>query len=158
MREQDGWPHVWAIVDDKKVEPIEIIAWGTGWEVPDELMKCGYLGTESDEWGYVWHYFWDKIESASATTYTDNTTYATTAVNSMPLTVSGKSLTTNSITSYDLETVENINDYQVYSAIKDWDKANLSIDVDATKATNGIHSITEALDALCGTVNYKGCY
>ena len=119
-------------------------------------MNCGYLGTESDEWGYVWHYFWDKVESVSATTYVDDTDYATTAtVTTIPLTVSGKSLTTNSIIGYDLATVDNINDYQVYSSIGDWTKADLSMNIDATKATNGINSITEALDALCGTVNYN---
>jgi hypothetical protein len=142
---------VWAIVDDERVEPVEIIAWGTGWEVPDELMNCGYLGTESDEWGYVWHYFWDKVESASATAYVDDTIYTTTTA----LAASGNSSTAKSITSYDLATIENINDYQVYSSVKDWDKADLSINIDATKATDGINSIAEALDALCGTVNYN---
>ena len=148
---------MWAIVDDERVEPVEIIAWGTGWEVPDELMNCGYLGTESDEWGYVWHYFWDKVESVSATTYVDDTGYATTAtVNTIPITISGKSLTTsNPIISYDLATVDNINDYQVYSSIGDWAKADLSMNIDATKATNGINSIAEALDTLCGTVKYN---
>jgi hypothetical protein len=29
------------------------------------------------------------------------------------------------------------------------------MNIDATKATNGINSIAEALDALCGTVNYN---
>ena len=120
-------------------------------------MNCGYLGTESDEWGYVWHYFWDKVESVSATTQVDDTGYATTAiVNTIPITISGKSLTTsNPIISYDLATVDNINDYQVYSSIGDWAKADLSMNIDATKATNGINSIAEALDTLCGTVKYN---
>ena len=71
------------------------------------------------------------------------------------MTVSGKSLTTNSIVGYDLATIDNINDYQVYSSIGDWAKADLSMNIDATKATNGINSIAEALDSLCGTVNYS---
>ena len=119
-------------------------------------MNCDYLGTESDEWGYVWHYFWDKVESVSATTYVDDTDYTTTAiVTTIPLTASGNLSTSKSITSYDLATVDNINDYQVYSSIGDWAKADLSMNIDATKATNGINSIAEALDALCGTVNYN---
>ena len=156
MRAQDDWPHVWAIVETDVVEPVEIIAWGTGWDVPQELMECNYLGTESDCYGYVWHYFWKKVESVSATTYVDDTDCATAAtVTTIPLTVSGNSLMPNSITSYDLATVDNINDYQVYSSIGDWAKADLSMNIDATKATNGINSIAEALDALCGTVNYN---
>lgn len=120
-------------------------------------MKCGYLGTESDEWGYVWHYFWDKVESVSATTQVDDIIYTTTATaNTIPITISGKPLTTsNPIISYDLATVDNINDYQVYSSIGDWAKADLSMNIDATKATNGINSIVEALDTLCGTVKYN---
>jgi hypothetical protein len=61
VRAQDNWPHVWAIVETDVVEPVEIIAWGTGWDVPQELMECNYLGTESDYYGYVWHYFWKKV-------------------------------------------------------------------------------------------------
>jgi hypothetical protein len=61
VRAQDNWPHVWAIVETDVVEPVEIIAWGTGWDVPQELMECNYLGTESDCYGYVWHYFWKKV-------------------------------------------------------------------------------------------------
>ena len=71
VRTQDNWPHVWAIVETDVVEPVEIIAWGTGWDVPQELMECNYLGTESDCYGYVWHYFWKKVQNSSKT-YTDD--------------------------------------------------------------------------------------
>ena len=67
VRAQDNWPHVWAIVETDVVEPVEIIAWGTGWDVPQELMECNYLGTESDCYGYVWHYFWKKVQNSSKT-------------------------------------------------------------------------------------------
>ena len=52
----------------------EIIAWGTGWEFPDELNHCRYMGTAQDGAGYVWHYFmqeksksWSPAETAIAT-------------------------------------------------------------------------------------------
>lgn len=58
IHEQNGWPHIWAIVDtDGSHESREIVAWGTGWMVPDELMFMSYLGTCEDGAGYVWHYF-----------------------------------------------------------------------------------------------------
>lgn len=58
IHEQNGWPHIWAIVDTEGAdEAREIVAWGTGWAVPDELMYMSYLGTCEDGAGYVWHYF-----------------------------------------------------------------------------------------------------
>ena len=58
IQEQDGWPMIWAVVDDTRYESeYEIIAWGTGWEFPDELNHCRYMGTAQDGAGYVWHYF-----------------------------------------------------------------------------------------------------
>ena len=36
----------------------EIVAWGTGWDLPDEVwIDCDYIGTCEDSYGYVWHYF-----------------------------------------------------------------------------------------------------
>ena len=57
VQEQNGIPMLWAIVDTDidDVEPIEIIAVGTGWELPSGVDK--YLGTAQDEFGFVWHYF-----------------------------------------------------------------------------------------------------
>lgn len=58
VQEQDGWPMIWAVVDDVGHESeYEIVAWGTGWEFPDELNHCQYMGTVQDGAGYVWHYF-----------------------------------------------------------------------------------------------------
>ena len=57
VQTQDGVPMLWAVVDpEQQVEnPIEIIAIGTGWELPSGVDK--YLGTAQDEFGFVWHYF-----------------------------------------------------------------------------------------------------
>jgi hypothetical protein len=68
---QDGIPTAWAVVDvdmPKGQRISEIVAWGTGWELPDEVwMDCEYIGTCEDGYGYVWHYFADS-GSLSATT------------------------------------------------------------------------------------------
>ena len=58
VQEQDGWPVIWAIVDDTGYE---IVAWGTGWEFPDDLIKCDYLGTVQDGAGAIWHYFMKQV-------------------------------------------------------------------------------------------------
>ena len=57
IQEQNGKPMMWAIVDpdNDAVEPLEIIAIGTGWELPTGLDE--YLGTTQDKYGFVWHYF-----------------------------------------------------------------------------------------------------
>ena len=57
IQEQNGIPMMWAIVDsdNEVVEPLEIVAIGTGWELPTGLED--YLGTAQDEYGFVWHYF-----------------------------------------------------------------------------------------------------
>ena len=62
IQEQNGIPVMWAIVDpdNEAVEPLEIVAIGTGWELPTELED--YLGTAQDEYGYVWHYFALKLK------------------------------------------------------------------------------------------------
>jgi hypothetical protein len=75
IQEQDGWPMIWAVVDDAGYESeYEIVAWGTGWEFLDELNHCKYMGTAQDGYGYVWHYFmqeksksWSPAETGIAT-------------------------------------------------------------------------------------------
>ena len=75
IQEQCGWPMIWAVVDDEGYESeYEIIAWGTGWDFPDELSHCRYMGTAQDLAGYVWHYFmreksksWSPAETGIAT-------------------------------------------------------------------------------------------
>lgn len=55
---QDGQPTLWAVVDTDKVQETEIVAWGTGWPLPDDVYyETKYLGTAEDGYGYVWHYF-----------------------------------------------------------------------------------------------------
>lgn len=62
IQEQNGIPVMWAIVDpdNEAVEPLEITAIGTGWELPTGLDD--YLGTAQDEFGFVWHYFSLKLK------------------------------------------------------------------------------------------------
>jgi hypothetical protein len=75
IQKQDGWPMIWAVVDDAGYESeYEIVAWGTGWDFPDELNHCRYMGTAQDGAGYVWHYFmqeksksWSPAEAGIAT-------------------------------------------------------------------------------------------
>ena len=72
VQEQHGWPHIWAIVDDSLDGPAwTIIAWGTGWDVPEELMTATYLGTAQDGAGYVWHYFGEVAAPSYATATTE---------------------------------------------------------------------------------------
>ena len=61
IQEQNGIPVMWAIVDpdNEKIEPLEIVAIGTGWELPTGLDD--YLGTVQDGCGFVWHYFSLKL-------------------------------------------------------------------------------------------------
>ena len=62
IQEQNGIPVMWAIVDpdDEVIEPLKIIAIGTGWELPTGLED--YLGTAQDKYGFIWHYFTIKLE------------------------------------------------------------------------------------------------
>ena len=57
---QDGVPTLWAIVDPDRPRDgyMEIVAWGTGWPLPDDVyQECDYWGTCEDGYGYIWHYF-----------------------------------------------------------------------------------------------------
>ena len=54
----------------------EIVAWGTGWELPDEVwMDCEYIGTCEDRYGYVWHYFVDHADSDLLSATTSDSAY-----------------------------------------------------------------------------------
>lgn len=71
IKEQDGWPHIWAVVDDcGPARSYGFIAWGTGWDYPEELNDCEYMGTAIDGMGYVWHYFMEDNTYSSLTTTT----------------------------------------------------------------------------------------
>ena len=71
---QDGVPTAGAVVDvdmPKGKRTWLVVAWGTGWELPDEVwIDCDYIGTCEDDYGYVWHYFAEFADSdlLSATT------------------------------------------------------------------------------------------
>lgn len=54
---QNGVPMLWALVDIEQVGRTEVVAWGTGWDIADDLAGYDYVGTAQDERGYVWHYF-----------------------------------------------------------------------------------------------------
>ena len=51
-------PCVWYEVDDdvKEIE-IQIIAIGTGWDLPKNIKYWDYIGTVQDGFGFVWHYY-----------------------------------------------------------------------------------------------------
>ena len=69
IQEQNGIPMMWAIVDpdNEAVEPLEITAIGTGWELPSGADE--YLGTAQDEFGFVWHYFSLKLKELEEQSY-----------------------------------------------------------------------------------------
>ena len=57
---QDDLPTAWGVVDldGNAKRSWDIVAWGTGWDLPDEVwLDCDYIGTCEDRYGYVWHYF-----------------------------------------------------------------------------------------------------
>ena len=77
IKTQNGLPHIWAVIDTEgRTKSYEFIAWGTGWDVPDELLDCEYMGTAIDDYGYVWHYFMDErnneAELATSKNYTNS--------------------------------------------------------------------------------------
>ena len=86
---------IWAVVDDAGYESeYEIVAWGTGWDFPDELNRCRYMGTAQDMGGYVWHYFmleksksWCPADSAIATAPVEGIDYWNGLLTTTPATV-----------------------------------------------------------------------
>ena len=77
---QDEIPTAWAVVDvdmPKGQRTSQIVAWGTGWELPDEIwMDCEYIGTCEDRYGYVWHYFVESADSGLLSATTSDSAYA----------------------------------------------------------------------------------
>lgn len=70
---QDGWPMLWAVVDTDKVQETEVVAWGTGWPLPDDVyFETDYWGTAADGAGYVWHYF---AATRSSDRWTEDATF-----------------------------------------------------------------------------------
>ncbi len=68
---------LWAVVDTDKYQETEVVAWGTGWPLPDDVYyETDYWGTAEDGAGYVWHYFAaarssDAYALSTAKDYTD---------------------------------------------------------------------------------------
>lgn len=68
---------LWAVVDTDKYQETEVVAWGTGWPLPDDVYyETDYWGTAEDGAGYIWHYFAatrssDRWTEDSAKAYTD---------------------------------------------------------------------------------------
>ena len=77
---QDEIPTAWAVVDVDKPKgqrTSQIVAWGTGWELPDEVwIDCKYIGTCEDRYGYIWHYFVESADSGSLSATTSDSAYA----------------------------------------------------------------------------------
>lgn len=70
---QDGRPTLWAVVDTDKVQETEVVAWGTGWPLPDDVyFETDYWGTAEDGAGYVWHYF---AATRSSDRWTEDATF-----------------------------------------------------------------------------------
>ena len=103
IQEQDGWPMIWAVADDAGYESeYEIVAWGTGWDFPDELNHCRYMGTAQDGAGYVWHYFmqeksksWSPAETGIATAPVEGIDYWNGWLSTTPATVQDYTVTIN---------------------------------------------------------------
>lgn len=76
---QDGAPTAWAVVDvdmPKGKRTWQVVAWGTGWELPDEVwIDCDYIGTCEDDYGYVWHYFAEFADSDLLSATTSDSAY-----------------------------------------------------------------------------------
>lgn len=94
---QDGVPTLWVIVDpDKLINGYtEVVAWGTGWPLPDDIYnECYYWGTCKDGYGYVWHYFAaarfvDRVyESTDVYRASDTTYYPLNSITATPYSVS----------------------------------------------------------------------
>ena len=73
IKTQDGIPRIWAIVEEdaEVLDAYEIVAWGTGWEVPEEFSNYAYMGTAIDDWDFVWHYFMRQVRSSATNMITD---------------------------------------------------------------------------------------
>ena len=73
IKVQDGIPRIWAIVEEDayELDAYEIVAWGTGWEVPEEFSNYAYMGTVFDDWGFVWHYFMRQVRPSATNMIVD---------------------------------------------------------------------------------------
>lgn len=140
IQEQDGQPMIWAVVDDAGYESeYEIVAWGTGWEFPNELSHCRYMGTAQDSYGDEWHYFmqeksksWSPAEVGIATEQLDMD-YWNSLITTTPAT---------------------IQDYTVTINCGDPDSAvsGLTLDKSCTNATVTIDALQNAIERMTAAV------
>lgn len=63
VESQNGVPMLWAEINLNSETDVSwnIISIGTGWELPDEFFDYQYLGTALDKYGYVWHYYAERV-------------------------------------------------------------------------------------------------
>ena len=138
IQEQNGWPMIWAVVDDAGYESeYEIVAWGTGWDFPDELYHCRYMGTAQDGAGYVWHYFMqEKAKSWSP---------ADSAIAAEPLDYLNGWLSTTPAT---------VQDYSVTTSCGDPDSAvsGLTLGSACTNATTTINNLQDWIESVTAAV------
>ena len=133
-------PVIWAVVDDAGYESeYEIIAWGTGWEFPDELNHCRYMGTAQDGVGYGWHYF---MQEKSKNWSPEETGIATEKLNMDYL---NNQLTTTPAT---------IQDYTISISCGEADSAisGLTLDKACTNVTTTINNLQEWIESATATV------
>ena len=63
IENQDGWPMVWALInDDVEKGKYDIYSIGTGWDI--DVEDTEYIGTIIDKFGYVWHYFVKRLDDS----------------------------------------------------------------------------------------------
>lgn len=140
----NGWiskSRIWAVVDDAGYESeYEIVAWGTGWEFPDELNRCRYMGTAQDGAGYVWHYFmleksksWSPAETGIATVPVEGIDYWNELLNVTPAI---------------------IQDYTTKITCGDSDSAvsGLTLEKSCTNATTTINNLQNWLEGVTAAV------
>ena len=119
-------PTLWAIVDPDRPRDgyTEIVAWGTGWPLPDDVyQECDYWGTCGDAYGYIWHYFAaarfsdrvyesDDIYRVSDTTYYPLNSITTTPYSLSDVTISGDALNSREWSfSLSQETIDQLTKY-----------------------------------------------
>jgi hypothetical protein len=128
---------IWAVVDDAGYESeYEIVAWGTGWEFPDELNHCRYMGTAQDGAGYVWHYFMQEKSKSWSPAGTDIATVPVEGIDYWTL----------------APTI--IEDYTMKITCGDADSAvsGLTLNKACTNTTMTINTLQEALESVTAAV------
>ena len=141
IQKQDGWPMIWAVVDDAGYESeYEIVAWGTGWEFPDELNHCRYMGTAQDGAGYVWHYFMQEKSKS----------YAPAEIGIATMPIEGIDYWNDLLS----VTPATIQDYTTKIVCGDSDSAvsGLTLNKACTNATTTIDSLQEVIEHLTAAV------